>query len=89
MIDWSISVGNLLTMVGFMGGGIAFVVAVRRDVSYLSRRLMPIENAVETVRDHLSTLVTTMGRHDERLKAVERDVERNDPRKHFRQASPR
>ena len=78
MVDWSISVGNLLTMAAFAAGGISFVVAVRRDVSVLSTRLTPIELSVSRMIDILEKL----GRQDERLKALERDAERNDPRKH-------
>ena len=78
MVDWSISVGNLLTMAAFAAGGISFVVAVRRDVSVLSTRLTPIELSVSRMIDILEKL----GRQDECLKALERDAERNDPRKH-------
>jgi hypothetical protein len=80
MIDWSVSVGNILTLAGFAFGGISFVVAVRRDVSVLAARLGPIESAVVKMTEILERL----GRQDERLKAVERDVERNDLRKQRR-----
>lgn len=85
MIDWNISVGNLLTMAAFGAGGISFVVAVRRDVAILSSRLGPIESAVVRLTD----IMEKLGRQDERLKAVERDVERNDTRQQRRKSGPR
>lgn len=80
-VDWTISIGNLLTMGAFAAGGIGFVIAVRRDVAILSARLTPIESAVLKLTDILERI----GRQDERLKAVERDIERNDPRQQWRQ----
>lgn len=80
MIDWSINAG---TLCGFLIGGGCFVWAVRRDVSVLAARLEPMEDAIK----RLITLLEQVGRQDERLKAVERDVERNDPRKQWRQPS--
>ena len=79
-VDWTISIGNILTMGGFVLGGVGFVVAVRRDVAILATRLTPIESAVLKLTDILEKI----GRQDERLKAVERDIERNDPRKQRR-----
>lgn len=80
VVDWSVSVGNLLTLLGFAGGGLGFVFAVRRDVAVLATRLGPIEAAVVKLTEVLQTLA----RQDERLKVIERDVERNDPRKQRR-----
>lgn len=83
-VDWTISVGNLLTLGGFVFGGVGFVVAVRRDVAVLSTKLKPLEAAVLKLTDILERLA----RHDERLKAVERDLERNDSRKQRSQTGP-
>lgn len=85
MIDWTITVGNILTIAGFTIGGAGFVVAVRRDVSILSEKLKPIELAVLKLTDILEKIA----RQDERLKAVERDVERNDPRHKWREPGSR
>ena len=83
-VDWSVSIGNLLTMLGFVFGGISFVYAVRRDVSVLAQRLEPLEAAVTRIVE----LLTTVSRQDERLKVVERDLQRNDPRQKWRESSP-
>ena len=85
MIDWTISIGNLLTLGAFAASGVGFVVAVRRDVAVLSNRLFPIESAVNRLADILEKL----GRQDERLKAVERDIERNGTRQQRRKSGSR
>ena len=85
VIDWSVSLGNLQTMGGFVAGGVLFVLAVRRDVDILSTRLKPLEDAVV---QHTSILIT-LARQDVRLAAVERDLERNDPRKQRREPGSR
>lgn len=72
-------------MCAFAAGGVGFVVAVRRDVAVLSSRLGPIENAVVRLTD----IMEKLGRQDERLKAVERDVERNDTRQQRSKARSR
>lgn len=84
-LDWSVSLGNILTVLGFVAGGLMFVLAVRRDVDILSTRLKPLEDAVV----QLTTILVTLARQDVRLEAVERDVERNDARKQRRQAESR
>lgn len=74
--DWTISLGHILTIIGFVGTAVGVIFAVRRDVSVLSARLEPIEEAVKA----LTAALTDVARHDERIKAVERDVQRLDPR---------
>lgn len=85
IIDWTISVGNILTLAAFVAAGIAIIVAVRRDVAVLSTRMIPLESAIT----RLSDILEKIARQDERLKAVERDIERNDPRKQWGQSSSR
>jgi len=89
VIDWSIKVGDLLTIAGFLVGGTGFAVAVRRDVSFLGQRLKPIEDAIKTFNTALSAVLATQARHDERLSAAERDLERSDPRQKWRQPGSR
>lgn len=84
-IDWTITFGNILTIAGFIGGGVFFAIAVRRDVDILATRLEPLEKAVVKLTD----ILVGLARHEERLAAVERDVERNDPRQQWRQPGPR
>jgi len=79
-IDWSMNIGNLLTIAGFLGGGVFFVVAVRRDVDMLSARLKPLESAVTRLAD----ILERQARQDERIRALERGVGWDDHNGHSR-----
>lgn len=83
--DWTITLGNLLTVAGFLGGGIFFMIAIRRDVDILSTRLAPLEKAVLKLTD----ILVQLGRQSERLNALERDIERYDAREEWRQSKAR
>lgn len=85
VIDWSVSVGNMLVAAGFIAGGIFFVLMVRRDVDILGVRLVPLEKAVV----QLTEVLITLARQDVRLGAVERDLQRNDPRQQRREPGSR
>lgn len=82
-IDYTISLGNLITGAGFLFGGISFVYAVRQDVSILSERLKPLEEAVKK----LTSLIELVARQDERLNAVERDMQGSNSGKNRRKAN--
>lgn len=84
MIDWSISLGNLLTLAGFLGGGVLFVFAVRRDVDVLSQRFIPLEQAVVRLTD----ILVELGRQDVRLNNLEDNQIRRYPARKRRQSSP-
>lgn len=84
VFDWTISLGNVLTLVGFVGGGIAFIYAVRRDVDVLTARLKPLETAI----GELTEALTVIARQDERVKALERDRDAGYPGKQRRKAGP-
>lgn len=85
VIDWTVSIGNILAVTAFVGSGIVFILAVRRDVDILSTRLKPLEDAVV----QLTSILVTLARQDVRLDAVERDLQRNDPRQQRRESNPR
>lgn len=74
-----------MTVIGFVIASVLCVAAVRRDVAILGTRLGPLEAAVA----RMVAILEQVGRQDERLKAVERDVERNDPRKYWSKPEPR
>lgn len=84
-VDATISVGNILTLVGFVVGGIMFVVAVRRDVDILSTRLAPLEKAIVQLTDILIKLAI----QDVRLNTMERDLQRNELRRKGQEPSAR
>lgn len=71
-MDWTVNLGHILTVAGFVGVGAGVIYGVRRDVAILSSRLNPLEAAVLK----LTEILERLGRQDERLKSVERDLER-------------
>ena len=44
--DWTISLGNILTVVGFAGSGVIFVMMMRSDIRLLGQRVTAVENAL-------------------------------------------
>lgn len=73
MGEWTWLAGPLATIGGFVLTGVGVIIAVRRDVAVLSARLGPLEAAVLK----LTEILDKLSRHDERLKSVERELERS------------
>lgn len=48
MFDWTVTLGNLLTVIGFAISGIAFVMMMRSDLRLLALR---IDNVEETMKE--------------------------------------
>ncbi len=71
MIDWTISLGNIVTLAGFGIGGIGFVWALKADVKVLSSKLTAIDSSVNAMTTALGSALVTVGRHDERIKSLE------------------
>ena len=67
MFDWSINLGNALTIVSFIGGGIIFVVTIRGRVDALTGRISFVE---QELRKLLEVLIE-QGRHTERMAAMD------------------
>lgn len=55
IFDWTITLGNVVTVLGFAGSGIIFVMMMRSDIRILTYRI----SAVETTLQNLA--VTSMG----------------------------
>jgi aspartyl aminopeptidase len=72
MIDWTISVGNILTGMGFVLGAGGIVWALRADVKVMSSRLDSIETQVLKIVD----VLVHIGRQDERLNSHEKRIDR-------------
>lgn len=77
VIDWTINVGNLLTICGFMLGGMMFVLAIRSDVNSIkmagnisAERLKNVELELK----QMSQAMLDLARQDERLKYAERRI---------------
>lgn len=76
--DWTISLGNLLTIAGFAGSGVIFVMMMRADMLVLGTRVTNAEGALRELVQSNIALAEMRGRFqtmDERLMSV---VERLD-----------
>lgn len=49
--DWTVTLGNLTTVVGFFAAGIAFVSMMRSDLRLLTFRMSAVEEAIKTLAD--------------------------------------
>lgn len=67
MFDWSFNLGNALTIVSFVVGGVVFVVTMRGRVDALSGRITFVE---EEIKKLLQVLIE-QGRHTERMAALD------------------
>ena len=70
MFDWTISVGNTLTIISFIGFSIAFVVTFRNKVNSLSEKMVSVDKKLE----ELVKILVQQGRHEERMNAMDQRV---------------
>ena len=78
VIDWTISLGNILTVLGFAGSGIAFVAMMRSDMRLLSYRVGELESAVKTLahtNGQLLAITTRLSGQDERINMISRRMD--------------
>ena len=83
--DWTISLGNLLTVLGFCVSGIAFVSMMRTDLKLVGQRIGQVENRVSTMEEAFRDLNRTMAivagtqakalEMDKRIDAISRRVD--------------
>lgn len=71
-IDWTISVGNILTAIGLAFGAAGIVWALRADVRVLSTRIGSIEAQMLKIAD----VLIHIGRQDERLNSHEKRIDK-------------
>ncbi len=67
MFDWSIGLGNILTIVVLGAGGIGFVYTLRGRVDGLSARILLMEKELTKMVE----VLVQQGRHDERMAAMD------------------
>lgn len=89
LIDWSISLGNILTMGGFLIGGVSFVLAVKSDVKILGVELKTLKVSVNQMTTDIVNALVADGRLDERVKALEGGGQHHGLRSNRRQARKR
>lgn len=71
-IDWTISVGNILTAVGLAFGAAGIIWALRGDVKVLASRIGSIEAQMLKIAD----VLIHIGRQDERLNSHEKRIDK-------------
>lgn len=64
---WQFNVGNLLTILSFLGGGALFIASTRQQLFSLSER----STAMESELKKLVEVLINQGRQDERLLAMD------------------
>jgi hypothetical protein len=71
--DWTISLGNILTVCGFCGAGVVFVMLMRTDMMLLGNRVTNIEGALRELVQSNIALAEMRGRFqtmDERVNMI-------------------
>ena len=73
----NIDVGNILTIVSFLVGGVTFAYTIRNDVSVINSKISYTTDRLETVEleiKKISEILVSMARQDERLNAMEKRI---------------
>lgn len=76
--DPTITLGTVLTLAGFILGGMAFVYAIRSDVAQLGTRESQFRerlDALETEFKKMTDVLVQIARQDERMRAHESRLE--------------
>ena len=76
--DWTISLGNLLTIAGFAGSGVVFVMMMRTDIRLLGQRVSAVEHALEEMARTQLLMAEEKGKNsmmEERLNIVSRRLD--------------
>ena len=78
VFDWTISLGNILTIVGFAGSGVIFVMMMRGDMMVLGQRVSSVEEALKDLARASLAVARQEARIetlDERVNAISRRVD--------------
>lgn len=70
----TVNLGNILTIVSFLIGGLWFITTMKSSIEMLSIRLLTIEEISRDQRKEiqkLADILVTLGRYDERFLRVE------------------
>ena len=74
----SVNLGNILTILSFLGGGVWFIAAMKNAIFGLSMRLTYVEASNVDQKEEikkLSQILVTLGRYEERFLRVEGVIE--------------
>ena len=78
VFDWTISLGNILTIAGFAGSGVIFVMMMRGDMMVLGQRVSSVEEALKDLARASLAVARQEARIetlDERVNAISRRVD--------------
>jgi len=83
--DWTVSLGNILVVLGFCGSGVAFVAMIRSDlklhgqrIGQVEVRVAAIENALQDIGRAMATMAATQAmamEMDKRIDAISRRLD--------------
>lgn len=77
-IDWSLRFGDIVSFLGFALGGLSVIFMMKSDIRALALKLGFLEEEVEKQSariGELGNLLTVMGRYEERIGALRRDMD--------------
>jgi len=77
IVDWSIRISDIFTVLGFFCGGLSVIFMMKSDVRALGMKLGYLKETVDKQSveiGRMAELLTIMGRYEERMKAVRDDV---------------
>ena len=75
---WHVNLGNILTIVSFLLGGIWFISTMRNSIELLAQRLTQVEASNEDQRleiKKLGEILVTLGKYEERFLRVEGHID--------------
>lgn len=78
MIDWTISVGNLLQMIAMIGGGVLVFFQLRTDVRVVKHDIANVKERQDILNEaftQLGTVLTQVAVQDERLNQLSRQID--------------
>ena len=78
MLDFTIRLGDILTLIAMLGGGISVILMQRADMRVIVTRVGSVENsflsfstAVEKKLDGITEILVAQAKHDQRIQHVE------------------
>lgn len=78
VLDFTVRLGDILTMVGLFGGGVAVVTMQRSDMRILATRVGAVETSfgtfstsVDRKLDGITAILVEQAKHDQRISHVE------------------
>lgn len=64
---WDFNIGNFLTILAFITGGLGFVYTIKGQVESITHRMLEVETELKK----LVEVLIEQGRHSERLNAID------------------